>query len=709
MASLRFIQKRVHLARKICVQNIGKLPNFPCDLCQKTFHDFETLEVHIKFHKGHKDHVCLLCGEAFLLHCNLQTHLRGHFIGQHPPYKCMICAKEFSKWRALLGHTKECCQPGTLYSAVPESNLENKVHAGGMQENTEDCRSYVLAEISLNSINRAPKSIAEARGEGRKYDHYSKIAECDICGLKLKEKNLVYHRKIHTGDLLQCKTCFKYLTYPAEVAAHERRHRAESNVHCGTCNRVFKGAYALKKHSVIHMKNRQLFPCRICSKRFLSKSAVKVHLRTHRENEHECPICNMKYSTILYLKVHIQTHSSEKPYLCDLCGRSFGYRKHLVTHTRYHLGTEKRYKCNVCEKKFTLPSLLRLHLNTHEKTRPYRCQICQKAFTSLSGLKNHRARHIGIKNYKCNMCGKAFVQNGDLRKHVRSVHEKYKPHQCPICHRFLAKGLKEHIRRHTGESSRFTCDICSKSLSSKYAVDTHMRRVHRLEGEKKIKCDMCEQRFWDQYGLKKHMQVHTGEKPHKCDICSKNFSTGQSLMQHMRMHTGERPYSCSICEKKFRRTHHLKSHLLTHTQHKDYKCHICGKALGYVNSLKRHLLVHAGIKNFFCSVCDRSFTDSKDLSVHMITHTEERAFKCEICSESFRYKRSLKNHLKLHAQPIRCDICNEYVAVAVFNRHMKQHQNAHVNKYECPYCPLRYKFSQSRDSHVKKVHMHENR
>lgn len=57
-------------------------------------------------------------------------------------------------------------------------------------------------------------------------------------------------------------------------------------------------------------------------------------------------------------------------------------------------------------------STLSQHKAIHSAERPYICEICNKTFNRVSTLISHRKTHNGLKPHKCHICNKAFHQKG---------------------------------------------------------------------------------------------------------------------------------------------------------------------------------------------------------------------------------------------------------------------------------------------------------
>ncbi|KAI9350936.1 hypothetical protein BDR26DRAFT_851803 [Obelidium mucronatum] len=73
----------------------------------------------------------------------------------------------------------------------------------------------------------------------------------------------------------------------------------------------------------------------------------------------------------------------------------------------YRHSVPRRYMCSVCSKRFTRPSTLRTHMNSHTGERPYHCPSkgCEWKFTVLSNLKRHMRICTGLKRGSDDLVG----------------------------------------------------------------------------------------------------------------------------------------------------------------------------------------------------------------------------------------------------------------------------------------------------------------
>jgi uncharacterized Zn-finger protein len=203
------------------------------------------------------------------------------------------------------------------------------------------------------------------------------------------------------------------------------------------------------------------------------------------DSERKCA----KYSTTQKAQVH--THAREKPFRCEMCGKCYLCRSHLLTHNHIHK-VEKVLRCDICGTSSKEAGELVAHNHICTGDKSFKCEICVKGFAANGTLVTHRRIHTGEKPFVCEMCGKAFA---------------------------VSSSLVQHQRTHTGERP-FRCDVCNKA----FACSGHLVNCH------------C---------------IHTRDKPFICSICNKGVAESGPLVKHHRLHIGERPCTCDICGKGF--------------------------------------------------------------------------------------------------------------------------------------------------------------
>ncbi|XP_050346007.1 uncharacterized protein LOC126768110 [Nymphalis io] len=153
-----------------------------------------------------------------------------------------------------------------------------------------------------------------------------------------------------------------------------------------------------------------------------------------------------------------------------------------------------RRVCDFCNKTFTKPSQLRLHLNIHYMERPFRCSVCAVSFRTRGHLQKHErsgshhnkvsmtstfgaATSFNPRPFRCSDCNIAFRIHGHLAKHLRS-----KMHVMRLeCLFKLPFGTFTEIERAGLSLTDIDTTDCASSLAS---LQSLARKLHEKDPSK---------------------------------------------------------------------------------------------------------------------------------------------------------------------------------------------------------------------------------
>lgn len=121
---------------------------------------------------------------------------------------------------------------------------------------------------------------------------------------------------------------------------------------------------------------------------------------------------NREEDLLIHDLYHTRTTFPDQERKCGHCSSSFFNRKDLQNHiSEKHSGLQMLFKCGVCDKVYEKWSSLDVHEATHRQDKPYLCDLCGKSFKHSNNLRGHKRTHLDVakrKRHNCEICGNAF-------------------------------------------------------------------------------------------------------------------------------------------------------------------------------------------------------------------------------------------------------------------------------------------------------------
>ncbi|OCT59032.1 zinc finger protein 646 [Xenopus laevis] len=539
---------------------------FRCAICQKPFFNLMAMKNHNRIHFELKRHKCLDCSKAFRLRKQLETHQRIH--------REKVSAK----------------RPGRRKRRVARSR-----RGSALQKRKSLCDDVPASNVSKDS------SVKDKEGRGQislgasvKSDPDSRPYQCKECGRSYRHAGSLFnHKKSHTMGHYCCSICSK--TYPNLMAMknHQRTHYEAKRHTCGECGKTFKWKRQLIRHQRVHVKKQikqendtsalepsavstdlpgaiasftqeldgspskalkkaTLQPkCTHCGILFLSYDDLESHMcKESRVTEGPVKVENWQNEADRTLDPSQGYQAEERPYRCNLCGRTYRHAGSLLNHKNTH--KTGLYKCSVCLKQFFNPMAMKNHFRTHTAEKRFQCLECGKAFRSSRELICHQRVHTGERPFHCLTCNRGFSSKLTLRHHQRS-------------HTQLPSLTTQTVSSSQDVPVEGTKD-CAEDPSASAEGASHHDSSNAQE-ERRFKCNQCDRSYRHAGSLLNHRKTHsTGV--YQCPDCHKEFFNLLALKNHLRIHR----YPCPDCGKAFRIASHLATHRKIHEQGGPFTC-----------------------------------------------------------------------------------------------------------------------------------------
>lgn len=307
----------------------------------------------------------------------------------------------------------------TVEQGVSQSDSENKDPSSNNGPDDEEFFPRRRGRPSRRFLRKKYKKYINRNKYYKSLKPLLRPHNCWICGSRfLSQEDLRFHVDSHEGndpERFKCQQCSYRCKRWSSLKEHMFNHQGTKPFKCDVCDYSSVYKKDVVRHSAVHSKEKS-------KKTGLPFDGLP---QIPKVSEFPCPICHRVYPMQKRLTQHMKTHSSEKPHMCDKCGKSFKkrytFKMHLLTHIQ-NCGNSL-FKCEFCEVTCNDKKQLLNHQLSHTNDKPFKCDYCKYSTSKEDFLLSHIAiKHTGEKPFCCDLCHFMTKHKKNLRLHMQCRH-----------------------------------------------------------------------------------------------------------------------------------------------------------------------------------------------------------------------------------------------------------------------------------------------
>ncbi|XP_015111400.1 zinc finger protein 845 isoform X1 [Diachasma alloeum] len=449
----------------------GGAPPFKCMQCKKVFDSQEMLNSHLQQSHGmaEDDHLaCDICGKRFSNETSLKIH-RGHHFRRdsrlsirsvpHPLDQVQV---EMQEGPLELSLTP---RPAKAKKSFPTPSFKQSLSPSNL--------ACAVCDDSFSDVGELRKHLWEVHCQKHKSEKsFVGDLQCELCtNVFPDEKALEEHMRWHKENPILAE-----VTRPVDIS-------------CDICGKFYSSTKALWKHKKLHkttpvagIKFQSLkkttptsFPCPVCKKVFNNETSMKKHKAAAHYVRKSLNSITRKSTTPSPSKAD-EDGKPKRPKLdFDMIRKA------------YHLGE---------------PSGSSFGTPTATTKKPVTCGICKKLLPSMSSLYKHRQNvhkssigkplevdegEVEGEGVSCTECYKVFSNPANMKQHYTKVHGNGDKHYCTMddCEEVFDTSLAKQAHEKSHMNILYSCNLCSRHMFNRSAIDGHLNNEHAEEVEGK--------------------------------------------------------------------------------------------------------------------------------------------------------------------------------------------------------------------------------
>lgn len=305
------------------------------------------------------------------------------------------------------------------------------------------------------------------------------------------------------------------------------------------------------------------FPCLFCSRLFSHKRSRDRHIKLHTgETKYKCELCDSAFIRSDHLKSHMKTHDLGKPFQCPSCNRGYATSAALTSHMQAHKSPNQlakklkhfvKYqagilpnvnqqlvsalvKCNTnlisSAMSPTLPAISQSPLSNNllnAATYNSQSSFTQTPIKATDNQISSNKRSNNLMNI--NQTGTTANYQLTSKRRKLSVDSM----ETEDTTSSLSDVDDELESGHLFDKNELIVDVCGNSLNQS-ASDDLLKSTSKLNGNNQqiFYCSICNGEFAHKRSLDRHFKIHTGDRKFKCDYCEQSYSRSDHLKNHLK-------------------------------------------------------------------------------------------------------------------------------------------------------------------------------